>query len=247
MRLNIEQKKEMKKLLAMLLVGVMVLGTIACGKKEEKPVEPPVVESPENDEIDEPVIDETGEEGDLADLEVMLSETEQIITKIYEHISLEFPAMTILLDAENNEDPEYFKSYTGLATDENVEQAAVSEALISSQAYSLVVVKVNEGADAEAMAEEMKAGINPAKGVCVEADDLDVVVNGRYICLAMISSEYAEMATAADLTEAFNLAMASEGTPAEPTEGPVVEGEEMPAVEETVEEVVDAEAETTEE
>ena len=36
-------------LTSVLLVGVMVLGTIACGKKEEKPVEPPVVEAPEND------------------------------------------------------------------------------------------------------------------------------------------------------------------------------------------------------
>ena len=37
----------MKKLLAMALIGVMVLGTIACGKKEEKPAETPVVESQE--------------------------------------------------------------------------------------------------------------------------------------------------------------------------------------------------------
>lgn len=238
----------MKKLLAMLLVGVMVVGSIACGKKEEKPVEPPVVEAPEAEVETETVVE--GE--DDSDLEIVLSETEQIITKIYEHVQLEFPAMTILLDAENNEDPEYFKSYTGLATDENVEQASVSEALISSQAYSLVVVKAKEGADVDAMAEEMKAGINPAKWVCVEADDLNIVVNGRYICLAMISSEYAEMATAADLTDAFNAVMAGDNTPAEPTEAPV-EGEtvnEEPIAEElveTTEDVVVEESETTEE
>ena len=217
-----------------MLVGVMVLGVVACGKKEEPVTEEPVIE----DVVEEEVVEG---EVDLEDTEIALSETELLITKIYEKVQLEFPVMTMLLDPANDEDPEYFKSFTGLETAENVEQASVSEALISSQAYSLVLVKATEDADVAAMAEEMINGVNPAKWVCVQADDVKVVTEGRYICLVMISSEYAEQATAESLTNGFiSVVTGADEVPAEATEEVV----EVETEAETVE--VEAE-ETTEE
>ena len=93
-----------------------------------------------------------------------------------------------------------------------------------------MLVKTAEGADVAAMAEEMINGVNPAKWICVEADDVKVVTEGRYICLVMISSEYAEQATAESLTNGFISV--------------VTGADEVPA--EATEEVVEVEAETVE-
>ena len=75
--------------------------------------------------------------------------------------------------------------------------------MIGSQAYSLVVVRVAEGADANALAAKMKVGINPRKWICVQADDIKCTVIGDLICFCMISSEYKDAFTADDAINAF--------------------------------------------
>jgi hypothetical protein len=76
--------------------------------------------------------------------------------------------------------------------------------MMGSQAYSLVVVKLKDAADAEAVAAEMLSGINPRKWICVEADDLRVSAAGDAVVLIMVGSAHADVATAAGITEAFS-------------------------------------------
>ena len=85
-----------------------------------------------------------------------------------------------------------------------IKEAVVSEPMIGAQAYSLVIAKVADGVDANAVANEMKSGIDPRKWICVEADDVKVTVKGDLICFCMISTDFASDYTAQDAMNTFN-------------------------------------------
>ena len=82
--------------------------------------------------------------------------------------------------------------------------AVVSEPMISSIAYSLVLVRVEDAKNAQSIAQQMKDGINPRKWVCVEADDLAVCGYGDVVMLIMVASDFAEDGiTAQAMVDAF--------------------------------------------
>ena len=100
----------------------------------------------------------------------------------------------------------YEQKDPGLAvatTEVDTGDAAVSEAMISAQAYSLVLVRAEDAADTEALAQKMQEGIDPAKWICVQADDLEVSGYGDVAMLIMVSSELEDSVTAEEITEAF--------------------------------------------
>lgn len=100
-------------------------------------------------------------------------------------------------------DADAVKMYTGLDSADAISEAVASEAMISAQAYSLVLVRVKDAADTASVAEEMEAGIDPRKWVCVEADDLQVVACDDVILLIMVSSELSDSVTSQDVVDAF--------------------------------------------
>ena len=161
----------MKKVLAISLALIMLVCFAACGGNGAK------VES---------------YEGDLA----------TVVANLYEKQSVEFmvgPAMEIdLTDAYS------VNGYLGLgeivedengeaapAGDVGIKEAVFSESMIGAQAYSLVVARVNDGADIEAIKKAMSEGINTRKWICVEADQLRVVSCKDLVMLIMVSSELA--------------------------------------------------------
>ncbi len=125
---------------------------------------------------------------------------EEIVNKMYEIKMPEFMLGFIPVDLS---DKDACSSYLGLDDASKIESAIVSEPMIGAQAYSLVVAKVAPGQDANAVANEMKAGIDPRKWVCVEADDIQVSVSGDYVCFCMISTDFADQYTAKDAMNAF--------------------------------------------
>ena len=84
------------------------------------------------------------------------------------------------------------KSATGLENGDNLQFLAVSEPMISSQAYSLVLAKVKDGVDANEVAKAMSEKINPAKWVCVSAEKIYATNSGDVVCLVMASEEWAK-------------------------------------------------------
>lgn len=109
----------------------------------------------------------------------------EIIEKIYTEKSVEFAPMTLTPD-----DPDYgsmwdWTYYTGLSDGSKVKEAAVSEPMMGSIPFSLVVLRVNDAGDAKAVAEEMKAGIDTRKWICVEAGSLQVAGYGDVVMLIM--------------------------------------------------------------
>lgn len=165
----------MKKTIALILALVMVLAALTgCG----------------------------GDEGKTSESALVGMGLEDILNSIYEQTAPEFGVMTMPVDLA---DPDAVPYMTGLTADQAsmVKEAIVSESMMGSQAYSLVLVRVNNTADINTVAEAMKNGIDTRKWICVEADDLAVAASGDVVMLIMVSSEYASAITADSVVAAF--------------------------------------------
>lgn len=162
----------MKKL-ALVLALILALSTmlIGCTSSEEENNE--VVEN-NNETVTETVTVLSAEELQTA------------VDAIYEKYPVPFMAGTIPAEMITADSYAY---YTGLADDSKVNAVIVSESMIGSQAYSLVLLSVKEGEDAEAVANEMINGIDQRKWMCVEADLIRTVASGNTVMLIMIDSE----------------------------------------------------------
>ena len=86
-----------------------------------------------------------------------------LVDQIYEGVSTEMPMlMTMPVDTT---DVDAVKAFTGLNNAENIEYAVVSEPMMNAQAYSMVLVKVKAGANANAIAKEMNDLPDSLKGI----------------------------------------------------------------------------------
>ena len=94
-------------------------------------------------------------------------------------------------------------NFLGLTDASKVKEAYYSEAMIGSQAYSLVVVRTNSAADAPAVAQSMFDGINQAKWVCVSADCVAVGAYGDTVMLVMVNSGLGGATLHTDLRAAY--------------------------------------------
>ena len=67
----------------------------------------------------------------------------------------------------------------------------------------LVVVRVKKSKYAADVADEMLNGINPAKWICVEADDVRVAAYDDLVMLIMVSSQFEDTVTGKEMVSAF--------------------------------------------
>ena len=125
---------------------------------------------------------------------------DEIITKIYEKVPLDLSLVSDYIDIS---DENALKYNTGLTDSSKISEVCVSEPMIGSIPYSLVLVKVKNASDASDIASQMKSGINQRKWVCVEADDLAVTYSGDVVLLFMVGSEYNDDVKSSDITAAF--------------------------------------------
>ncbi len=161
----------MKKFIAILMLAAMALTLTACGA--------PAEQKPQG-----------------ADLSGETVET--LIEKIYETKMPEFALMTMPVDLADAETTAWL---TGVSDPSLLKEAAVSESPMGSQAYSLVLARVNDAAKAEEVAQMMLDNIDPRKWICVGADDIDAAIYGDLVLFVMIDSQFG--IPAADLVGAF--------------------------------------------
>ena len=108
-----------------------------------------------------------------------------IIDEIYKINDPILPAMSIPVDLND----EYsLSSFTGLTDASLIKEAVASESMMGAQAYSLVLVRLQDASKAAEVAQAMRNGINPRKWICVMADDIRVVAAGDVVMLCMIES-----------------------------------------------------------
>ena len=77
---------------------------------------------------------------------------------------------------------------TGLTSGEKIKDIAVYEPMIGSIAFSMVLVRLNDAADAKTVAQEMSDNIDTRKWICVEADEKIVAGYGDVVMLIMLDS-----------------------------------------------------------
>ena len=156
----------MKKLIALALAVLMVCTLFAaCGKSE-------------------------GEGDGAAAAKNYEGTMETLVNAIIEKNPVEFMGGIMPVDlADTSEDGVWaLKSYTGLESAEKLTDIAVYEPMMGAQAFSLVAVRVAEGADAKAVAQEMTDNIDTRKWVCVGADEKIVAGCGDVVMLIMLDS-----------------------------------------------------------
>ena len=167
----------MKKFLSVVLALTMVLSMAACGGKKAEETEPALS---------------------------VAGTMEELLNKTIEQRPVEFMGGVIPVDlTDSTEDGLWaIKSYTGLEDAAQITEAAAYEPMMGSMAFSMVMVRLAEGADAKAVAEAMKSGIDTRKWICVEADDLKVAGFGDVVMLIMLNSDSGM--TAQSFVDAFS-------------------------------------------
>lgn len=89
-------------------------------------------------------------------------------------------------------DSETVNHMTGLKNGDDLEYLVVSEPMMSSQAYSLVIAKVKTGVSADSIAKTMIDNIDTRKWICVEAEKVYATSSGNIVFLVMSSEEMAK-------------------------------------------------------
>jgi hypothetical protein len=181
-----------------LVVVIFVLVFVGCCSKTD--TDSNKEQTGSNSSSTEETSDENLGSNDSTENDVLDGELSVIIDNIYEKKDTTLMLASTPLDLTNMDSVIY---NTGLADISKVKEAIVSEAMISSQAYSLVLIRVSDAAYAEEVANSMKNGINQSKWICVTADDLQIATQDDLVLLVMVSSELKDSVTSQQMIEAF--------------------------------------------
>lgn len=137
-----------------------------------------------------------------------------LVDQIYSGVSIEMPMlMTQELDMTDAETVKYF---TGLENIDDVEYVVASEPMMTSQAYSLMLVKVKDGVDADAIAKTMNENVDERKWICVTAEKIYSVASGDVVCLVMSNADTAKTVYDSFKTIAGGIGQEFERTAEEP-------------------------------
>lgn len=163
-------------------------------KATEKKTEAQTEEQTEKETETKETLSEGESEAAATDENVLQLDAElsELLDKMY---AIKGPDFDVETDTVDFDDEYAVSSYTGLTMDDvkKLDAAIVSEPMMGSQAYSLVLVRLKDKADVADIAQKMADGINPRKWVCVEADELTVVSKDNIIMLFMADHELYSM------------------------------------------------------
>lgn len=113
-----------------------------------------------------------------------------LIDSIYKSANVELPSLeTNEIDMSDNDT---VSTYTGSQDNSNIESIVVSEPLISSQAYSLVVMKLKNSADVEKVKQNIYDNVNMSKWICVSAEKLYITNYNNIVFYVMSDEDWAQ-------------------------------------------------------
>ena len=197
----------MKKVLSLILAALMLTAVLAScakdGDKNKNDNTTPAVTTTADPADSNPAdttspSDETEEPSDTtaagSNLEGSLTD---IFAAIYEKRKVEMFLGTNTLDLTNADSLFY---NTGLESADKIVEVVMSEAMIGSQAYSSFLMRVEDGADIDAIKKAIINGINPRKWICVGADKVIVCNSGNIIYMVMSAEN---LVPADELYDAF--------------------------------------------
>lgn len=219
----------MKKMIAFFLVLALALSCAACGKAEmDEPSTSPGVNgdmTPEptlkgNEPDDEEPEDEPGEDGEEDEQQPEVEpvpettpeptpeptpgESENLsLTEILEQMIAAsgfdggpfFEAYAV-----TKEDAPYTIGYEGFSGE--FEEALGYGPMMGSMAFIMVLFRLDDGADAQSFADDIKSNADPRKWICVEAETVEAIVSGNTVLFIMSDAD-----SASQLTSAFTQVM----------------------------------------
>ncbi len=180
----------MKKIIAIILALAAILSFAACGNNADNDT---TTKAPETTQA--PVAELGGTLEEIADK--IIEKTTTIEMKL---------DMAHEIDLTNVDNVNY---YLGLSSADKVERAVFKEPMIGSIAFSLCVIDAKDGADVEALKQEILDGVNYRKWICVAAEKVLVASCGDKIIMIMSTIEIVD-----DVYNAFNAI--SENTASQP-------------------------------
>lgn len=207
----------MKKALALLCAAALAASLAACGGEtaapEATPTPAPAAEPTPDVDPDQPATPPEGETGESGGAPVV-AEPDADLAALVENIYAQHdPGIMVATNAVALDDPNSVLFYLGDTDTAGMQAAVASEAMIGSQAYSLLLVRADADTDAAELADRLAAGVDPIKWVCVGADDMMVGAGGDVAMLVMVDSQLAESVTAQNIADAF-VAAVGEGASA---------------------------------
>ena len=163
----------MKKILTMILLGVMCIGLTGCRNNEEEP-------SPGNNNNNNQNI--SNNESYTA---------EELINKIndmYDTIDNMVVAFPMEEDLNNTD---RIKELTSLNNLDNVELVISANPMITAIPYSFVLIRVNDDANIDAMKQEIYNNLDLNEWICVGADIAYITSVGNLIMFVMAERDLA--------------------------------------------------------
>lgn len=113
-----------------------------------------------------------------------------LVDKIYKGVTMQMP--NVATQEIDITDADMVQYVTGLENGNDLEYAVVSEPMMSSQAYSLVLVKVKNGVNANDVAKTMNENVDIRKWICVSAEKVYTTTSGDVVCLVMSNADTAK-------------------------------------------------------
>lgn len=150
-----------RKIAAILVVSLLAMSVTACGTDERNSDEVKT-EQQENGT-------NANEDNGMVHLDSAQS-VDEFLKEVYAGVSQDLLPMGIESMEQDLTDVETVQYTSGLTDLSQVDGITVSESMIGSIAYSLVYVRTKDGADADAIRQQMMENINPAKWICVQAE-----------------------------------------------------------------------------
>ena len=185
-----------KRFLMMMLAGVLAFSMIGCGGNDAETEEPNTGDEIVDVEGDEMGDEGMGEEGGAIVVDKPFAEMtlEEMIWASY--AGMELP-MTGEMEIDQT-DVDAVAFYLG-TNDVTFKRGVVSEAMISSIAHSVVVLELEDGADAAAVAATLKETAPVDKWVCVVPDQVGTAHRGNIVMMAMSGAADAILANFTNL------------------------------------------------
>lgn len=186
-----------KALFCLSLLAVLTLTACGGSKDAAEPTPTPLPEEIINNPVasddgmaSDPGMEVTPETATEPDVDAELS---GMVDKLYEAHPVDL--MLLTTSAVNLNDLSWLTYNTGLTADQAtlVDAGVLSESLTGSQAYSLVLLRVKDKADAQTIADAILNNIQMNKWVCTMADKARVATFDDKVLFVMTNSELTDV------------------------------------------------------
>lgn len=114
-----------------------------------------------------------------------VDEVSAFMDEVYGGVAEDLLPMEVQTTELDLGDTDMISYHTGLSDLDGIEGIYLSESMMSSTAYSAVYIRTTDEADAEAICKQLMDNINPAKWVCVTAEQQYAVLLGNDIFFVM--------------------------------------------------------------